>query len=345
MADVYHVIVKTPDGSLKLSEKEKESSGKKSADAFVNFKSNPGAIVIFNKKVIYGIPVAIKSDKKFIDAAMKLAYRTGPAAPPPPRDKPATAPGTIPPKLRSLAAEYDAEVKTGATVIPKSQKKADPCTVRILENACIASSLGQGVPIEAAKLICGDSKQDIESLAINISSGTISLDDALQELVGTGCCKVVNTIMEDPDKILPTHTPNIAKVIRGRKDKILPKTRMREDIGNAGDEEDLNALKNRSIPDGIIIYTKKENDDAVHEMVAYAMGYTPSSLINSHYPAQLAGFDYRRVIPLMRPHYSNPVWTAFGKRIGSPKTLISRIQEKYDEPEVKIIVANGIELA
>jgi hypothetical protein len=47
----------------------------------------------------------------------------------------------------------------------------------------------------------------------------------------------------------------------------------------------------------------------------------------------------------MRPSYKVPKWSAFSGRIGSPKTLISRIQEKYPENQAKIIVANGVELA
>ncbi len=335
--DAYHVIVKRQNGSLTRSDKEKESSAIKSAKAFINFKDEPAAIVIQNKRVLFSIPEDAGSNKTFLAAAMKKAYSNEPTAAPT-KGQPSEKIIVPADRIKALATQYEEEVGTGQVIIPKTHAKADPCTIRILQNACIASSLGQGVPLEAAKLICNESKEDIESLAIKISSGTITLDQAIEELAGA---KVEE---EQPAAKQPENVPNVSKVMRGRKDKIFPKTRIREDIGK--EEEDLNDLKNRSTPDGIIIYTTKESDDGVHEMVAYAMGYTPSSLINSHYPAGIEGYEYRRPIPLMRPSYKVPKWTAFGQRIQNPSLLIQRIQEKFpNESDVKIIIANGVELA
>ena len=338
MSDAYHVIVKTPEGELKRSDKEKESSAKKSADAFVNFKHNPAAIVIQNKRVVYENPEGAKNDKHFVQAAMKKAYssETEPASPPIPPEK-----TIIPSKLKHLAAQYEKEVGSGEIVIPQSKRRADPCTVRILENACVAASLGQGVHMDAAKVICEDSKEEIEKLAVSVTSGVITLDQALEQLAGTSeCCKVVNKIMETPEK----PPVNVMKIMRGRKDKIFPKTRIREDIG-ISEEEDLNSLKNRSIPDGIVIFTTKDVDDEINGILASSMGYAPHSLINLHTPAGIAGYDYRRNVPLTRPSYKEKLWKAFGGRIGNPALLVQRIQDKFPEDKVKVEVANGVELA
>ena len=339
MTDAYHVIVKRKDGSLTKSDKEKESSAIKSAKAFINFKQEPAALVIQNKKIIFSLPE--EPDKKFVSEAMKKAYDTGPEKPThvKPAIKPATPDKTIVPaeRIRSLASQYEKEVGAGQIVIPKTQRKADPCTIKILENACVASSLGQGVPLEAAKLICHDSGVEIETLAIRIASGSVTLDQALEELVGA-------KMEEEKAPVTPvSNAPNIAKIMRGRKDKIFPKTRVREDIGTG--EEDLNTLKNRQILEGIIIYIKKEHDQKIHDMIAFSMGYTPSSLVNMHYPSRRNDFDYERTLSLMRPSYKDPLWRGAGGRIGNPSILVKRIQDQFSNEEVKIEIANGVELA
>ena len=331
---VFHVVVRKKDGSFVHSKKEKESSAVKSAKMYVSVRGEPAGLVISNGKVVFAVPE--NPDKAFVQTALRVVNNS----PEPPIEKKPKIEST--PKIKGLAKEYDKFMKAGGN-IPQSQKKADPCTIRILTNACLASIISQGAPLEAAKLVCEDSKTDIEALAIEIASGSKSLETAIQELAAG------EVMTEEKTVETPTHAPpNVTKIMRGRKDKIFPKTRVRQDIGkviSTEEEEDLNSLKNRSIPDGIVIYTTKDVDDAINEILATAMGYEPQGLINSHYPAGIPGYDYKRNIPLVRPSYKVPVWKAFGGRIGNPSLLVTRIENTYPEEKVRIIIANGIELA
>ncbi len=143
---------------------------------------------------------------------------------------------------------------------------------------------------------------------------------------------VINTMPE----------PNMAKIMRGRKGTRFPQTRFRQDIGLADDLEDEST---RIIPDGIIIYTTKESDEALHAVLAYAMGYTPASFINIHKPAEKEGYDYIRLVSLVRPTIKHQKWRAANGKIHEPGVMVKRIREQFkDVKRVKIEVAQGVDL-
>ena len=137
---------------------------------------------------------------------------------------------------------------------------------------------------------------------------------------------------------------NISKILRKHKGAEFKLKRIREDIG-ASDFSLEKAERPTILPEGIIIYTTKESDSAIHEIMAYAMGYTPQSFINTLSPAGIEGYDYRREIPLTRPTLKTPRWRGMNGRINAPGILIRRIKEQFpNSKQVKIEIAQGVEL-
>lgn len=344
--NTYHVIVKKSDGTIIRSDKEIESSAIKSAKMYVNIRKEPAAVVILEKKVIFAIPEEIKTDRKFLAAALKKAYdQKEPVEPVAKTPRPAKTTNAPPSSLTPLAKAYDRAMKERKIVLPVTVQKTRSCDIEILESACLVYSLSRCIPMDRAQETCEKNKDQIEALASKMTQGALTKEEALQQMIAymQGNCPMTTT---NPSETKPTGPGiDISRVTRGRKDLVLPKTRFRHDVGG-DDEEDPNDLKYRSLPDGIVIYTTKETDDPVHAAIAGAMGYAPSGLINPHSPANLTGYDYRRALPLMRPSVKVPRWSAFGGRIGNPSLLIQRIKQEFpDETKVKIEIAQGIELA
>ena len=102
--------------------------------------------------------------------------------------------------------------------------------------------------------------------------------------------------------------------------------------------------KDINIPKGFVIYTTKESDQSVHEILASIMNYTPQSLINSYYPSDITGYDYRRPLDLKGPTLKISYWSVYNER-GNAEILLKRIREKFpDDEQVKIEIPYGVEL-
>lgn len=145
----------------------------------------------------------------------------------------------------------------------------------------------------------------------------------------------------------PVNTPvdintplDLKKRRRDHKDAISNLSSILNDIGRSEEEEEPLSLQ-----EGIVIYMTKESDQIIQEMIAHAMGIAPNTLVNMHRPAGIEGYDYRRALPLTRPTTKIPRWTAMGKRIDTPGTLVRQIKEKFpDDRQVKIEIAPGVKL-
>ena len=102
--------------------------------------------------------------------------------------------------------------------------------------------------------------------------------------------------------------------------------------------------KDINIPKGFVIYTTKESDQSVHEILASIMNYTPQSLINSYYPSDITGYDYRRPLDLKGPTPKISYWSVYNER-GNAEILLKRIREQFpDDGQVKIEIPYGVEL-
>jgi len=101
--------------------------------------------------------------------------------------------------------------------------------------------------------------------------------------------------------------------------------------------------KDINIPKGFVIYTTKESDQSVHEILASIMNYTPQSLINSYYPSDITGYDYRRPLDLKGPTPKISYWSVYNER-GNAEILLKRIREQFpDDGQVKIEIPYGVE--
>ena len=345
MSDTYHVIVFKQDGTITRADKEKEASAVKSAKAYVTLRGETAAVVVLNGHIIFEIPEGTKDDKELVKKALAKAKSSSPAQAPSPAQAappavvaPHPAKTKMPPSLKSLAAEYDAEMKAGTISIPSTKPKTKACDIEVLESACIAFSLSRCVPLDQAQKVCDSNRDNITILAEQMSQHQITKFDAITNLISTmqgSCVKPVKTTPATP-------TLDVTKILRGHGGASFKGTRIREDIGPA--EMLVDDVEPLTLPEGIVIYTKKETDQQVHDAVAYAMGYTPNSLINMHHPAGIEGYDYRRALPLTRPTLKNPTWRAMGERIKSPGTLVKRLKEQFPtEQNVRIEVAQGVE--
>jgi len=345
--DKFHVIVLKDDGTLAASIKDSETSAIKSAKAHVTLRKQKAAVVIQNGKVLFEIPEGTRSDDKFMTKARKKAHEnTIPLAETPPAASTKTKaifPG--------IAAEYDKAVKEEKIPPATSTKKPKPCNMMdILESACLALSLSRGIPVQEAQEICEQHKPEMEILATNLSSGAITRDTAVEQLVSVLTKKIrkivpMNSIegYGQPLEVSgPVKLVNMQKIMRGRKGLTFSPTRIRFDI--AGDD-DLTVASPTALPNGIMIYTTKDTDVRAHEIVARAHGYEPAQWINSHMPSTIAGFDYQKTLTLGRPSYRSPIWTASGGRIASPSALVQQIRNEFpDETKVLVVVAHGVDL-
>lgn len=356
MSEPYQVVVKRNDGSFAVSVKEKESSAIKSAKMYVTMRKEPAAVVLLNGKVVFDIPEGTRSDQAFMKKALAKAKSQSPPTPPPStppkkskkQAKPAKEDfSDIPEELRGglheLAAEYDAEMKKGNIIIPETKPKIKACDIENLEAACIAFSVSRCTPLDQAHKICETNRDLINDLAGQVSQKKITKDEAVMQLVSSmqGNCPMT---AQKPVETKPTGpTLDVSKILRKHRGVELKPTRIREDLG-VSDFSLEEAEEPTTLPDGIVIYTTEESDQGVHEMLAYAMGYTPNSLINLHNPAGIPGYAYRRSLPLSRPTIKKPSWRAMGERIAEPATLVKRIKEKYSDVQARIEIAPGVEL-
>ncbi len=343
MSNPFHVIVQKADGTFTRSDKDTEISAVKSAKAYVTLRNEKAAVVINNGHVVFEIPEGTKTDMAFMHKAHALAKDK--IEPPSSPSKKKVSP---PSQLKALAAEYDQEMKKGTITIPETKPKIKACDIEILDSACITFSLARCVPLEQAQKICEANRNEIMTLAGQVSQNKITKYEAIQQIISImqGNCSMTSTNAKETLPAAPDSDINIpvdmSKTMRRHKKDKFPKTRFRQDIG---DNENLEKLEPISLPDGIMVFTTKESDDKFHELLAYAMGTTPTSLLNMHYPSQLPGFDYRTSITLSRPTTKIPHWRAMGERIQAPNILIKRIHEQFpDDKQIKIIIAQGIQL-
>jgi len=355
--DVFHVIVQKKDGTITRSDKETETSAIKSAKAFVNLRGEPAAIVLHSGNVVFGLPDEILKDTAFLSQARKMISET--ESPPPPQ------PAVAPPKTKTkkttqsalpisgesgLVREYDRDVKSGKIKeIPVETKKPKPCNMMdILESVCLALSLSRGITVQAAREICEQHRTEMEPLAASLTSGVITREEAIRQLVSM-LTKTQKTPVFLPSESAPKpltvegeHQPiNMTKIMRGRKGLHFDATRVRFDIA---EDADIASSSPTSLPAGIIIYFTKDVDARVHEIVATAHGYTGATWINSHDPALQPGYDYQKILSLGRPTYKSPVWTASGGRVPHPAALINQLRTEFTEDKVLVIVAAGVEL-
>ena len=340
MSNPFHVIVQKADGTFTRSDKESETSAVKSAKAYVTLRNEKAAVVINNGHVVFEIPEGTKTDMPFMHKAHAMAKDRIEA--PAPASKKKVSP---PSSLKTLAAEYDQEMKKGTITIPETKPKIKACDIEILDSACITFSLARCVPLEQAQKICEANHNEIMTLAGQVSQNKISKYEAIQQIISImqGNCPMTTTNSKETPPAAPSI--DVSKVLRKHKGATFKPTRVREDIGTS-DSNLEEAEEPITLPDGIVIYTTKKSDDGVHEILAYALGYTPSSLINMHHPAGIEGYDYRRSIPLNRPTIKRPKWVGMGGRIDAPGTMVKRIQERFPESakQVKVEVAQGIQL-
>jgi len=183
---------------------------------------------------------------------------------------------------------------------------------------------------------------EIEILAGKMAQKSITQNEAVQQIISK-IGGIAPMTPQTPQQTQPTPQGiNLSKIMRGHKGAIMKPSRIREDLGI---QDPLEELLPTTLPDGIVIYTTKETDEGVHGIIAFAMGYTPASLINPHKSSDREGYDYQRSIPLTRPDVKHPTWRAMGERIQVPNTLVKRIIEQYpDTSKVKVEVAQGVEL-
>lgn len=352
--DVYHVIVKKKDGTISRSDKESETSAVKSAKAFVTLRGEPGAVVLRAKKVVFEIPPGMQKDTEFMAIAQEKAYENGTKMSAPTKHATSTH---APPlnatqtklALTDLAAEFDQATKSGAISIPTVNKKPKPCNMMdILESVCLALSLSRGITVQAAREICEQHRAEMEPLAASLTSGAITRDEAIRQLVSllTKTVKITAPLpSESPIKPLAVEGPhqlvNMTKIMRGRKGLHFDATRVRFDIA---EDADMMSSSPTSLPAGIMIYFTKDVDTRVHEIVATAHGYTGATWINSHDPSLQPGYDYQKILSLGRPTYKSPVWTASGGRVARPADLINQLRTEFPEEKVLVVVAAGVEL-
>jgi hypothetical protein len=343
----YHIVVQKSDGTLTESLKDKVSSAIKSAKMYVTVRKEPAALVINNGKIIFAIPEEARNDTEFVKKALvKAKPRPSQAPAALPKDlSPASA---LPPDLKNfpvtaaVITKTSKAVKKEGVIIPETKPKIKACDVEVLESACITFSLSKNIPIDRAHKICEDSRDRIATLAGQLSQNKIDKDGAIQALISSmqGNRSMTSTNAKETKPDQPGI--DVGKVMRGHRGVMFKPSRIREDIGMNDNLEDMLPA---SLPDGIVIYTTKETDDDVHGMLAFALGYTPTSLINLHHPSELTGFDFKRSIPLTRPTTKNPTWRGMGERIAEPGVFVKRIKEKYpDGKSVLVEVAQGIDL-
>jgi hypothetical protein len=358
MSDIYHVVVLKTDGSLVRSDKEKESSAIKSAKMYVTVRGEPAAVVITNGRVAFAVPEGAENDADFMKSALEKA-REGDASakptPTPPKSKSKSQrkpAAQTPPAIESnpdtkelfagIAQEYNATVKKGKIAAPVSKPKPGQCSIEILESACTGFLLSRNATPELIQRVKDKNRGEIEVLAGKMATKSITQDEAVQQIIST-IRGIAPMTPQNPKETQPAAPGiNLSKVLRGHTGAIMKPSRIREDLGLA---DDLEELLPTTLPDGIVIRTTKSTDEGVHGIIAFAMGYTPASLINPHKPSTMEGYDYQRSIPLTRPDVKHPTWRAMGERIQLPSTLIKRIQDQFpDTTQVRIEVAQGIDL-
>ncbi len=349
--DVFHVIVQKKDGTITRSDKENETSAIKSAKAFVNLRGEPAAIVLHSGNAIFGIPEDILKDTKFLTLANQKVSGISPPPQPSqviPKKTEKTTQSALP--MAEVVSQFDQAMKSGKIKnVPTEVKKPKPCNMMdILESACLAISLSRGIPEPAARELIEQYRIEIEPIAANLTSGTITREEAIQQLVSllTQIQKSKAPVLSQvPSTALSVEGPNklvnIPKIMRGRKGMHFDATRVRFDIA---EDEDVQSASPTSLPAGIIIHFTKDVDPRVHEIVATAHGYTSSTWINSHDPSTQPGYDYQKILSLGRPTYKNPIWTASGGRVAHPADLVNKLQSEFPEEKVLVIVAAGVEL-
>jgi hypothetical protein len=350
---IYTVIVLKTDGTLIQTEKEKESSAIKSAKMYVTVRGEQAAAVFSDGKVIFTVPDGIENDASFMDAAR--AKMQGLEAPVQvPKKKAASKPAkpakaetkkdeSLNAEAQDLIKEYDKAMKTGEIKAPVQKVHIGACTLEVLESACTGYLISRGATLDQVQNLRAKRKGDIEILAAKIAQGELTQDEAIGRLILLLQGNVPMTTQMPKEGAPVAPGIDLSKVLRGHKNATMAMkpSRIREDLGLSDGLEEM--LPN-TLPDGIVIYTKKESDEAVNSVLAFAMGYTPQSLINPHKASELEGYDYQRSIPLTRPDVKHPTWRAMGERIQSPSTLVKRISDQFSEDQVKIQVAQGIDL-
>ncbi len=350
---IYTVIVLKTDGTLIQTEKEKESSAIKSAKMYVTVRGERAAAVFSEGKVIFTVPDGIENDADFMNAARaKMQGLEVPAHSPKkkPASKPAKAAKKEPKKDKTLDAEaqalikdYDKAMQAGEIEPPVQKVHLGTCTLEVLESACTGYLISRGLTLDQVQTLRTKRKSDIEILAAKMAQGELTQDEAIARLISLLQGNTPMTTQTSRETTTAASGIDLSKVLRGHKNATMAMkpSRIREDIGLSDDLEEM--LPN-TLPDGIVIYIKKEFDDQINGILAFAMGYTPQSLINPHKASDLEGYDYQRSIPLTRPDVKHPTWRAMGERIQSPNTLVQRISDQFPEDQVKIQVAQGIDL-
>ena len=354
----YHVVILKSNGDIVESttnskgEFYNEISAIKSAKAHVTLRKEPAAVVILHGEVLFAIPESIKKDQDFIKKAIAKA-KPGPR-PTSVLPKPKTPAVNLPPELASFPVTAAAITKTShavkkeGVVIPETKPKIKACDIEALESSCITFSLSRCVPFDQAQKIMESNRDQITTLASQIAQNKLNRYEAVQALISNmqGNCPMTSTNSKETKATQPEidiNTPlDLTKIMRGHKKEKFAKTRVRKDIGN---DEDLDKLDQKSLPDGIMIFTTKETDDAVNGILAQSMGLDPRNLLNMHFPSLIPGFDFRVSVPLTRPTIKTPRWRAMGERIQNPGLFVQRVKEQFkDETKVMVIIAQGIDL-
>jgi len=249
--------------------------------------------------------------------------------------------------FKATVIKCDQEMQQGNLIIPETKPGTKVRDIEVLESACLAFSLSMGISLDPAKKVCEENHDQIVELAMQMAQHRIDKYEAIQQLVsimqGNRSYSAINSKESRPvNATVDINTPlDLKKRRRDHKDAISTLSSILNDIGLSEEEEE----EPLSLQEGIIIYMTKESDQIIQEMIAHAMGIAPNNLLNMHRPAGIEGYDYRRAIPITRPTTKIPRWTAMGRRIDAPGTLVRQIKEKFpDNRQVKIEIAPGVKL-
>ena len=249
--------------------------------------------------------------------------------------------------FKATVIKCDHEMQQGNLIIPETKPRTKARDIEVLESACLAFSLSMGISLDPAKKVCEENHDQIVDLAMQMAQHRIDKYEAIQQLVsimqGNRPLTTINSKESRPvSRTIDINTPlDLKKRRRDHRDGISNLSRILNEIGLPEEEEE----EPLSLQEGIVIYMTKESDQIIHEMIAHAMGIAPNNLLNMHKPAGIEGYDYRREIPLTRPTTKIPRWTAMGRRIDAPGTLVRQIKEKFpDDRQVKIEIAPGVKL-